>query len=74
MIRQSAEDKVVLVGAGITLHEAVAAADLLQKEGINVTVIDPFTIKPIDTATLTACAKAAGGRVLTVEDHYREGG
>ncbi|NP_001229589.1 transketolase [Strongylocentrotus purpuratus] len=74
VIRQSAEDKVVLVGAGITLHEAVAAADLLENEGIKVTVIDPFTIKPIDAATLTACAKAAGGRVLTVEDHYREGG
>ncbi|XP_054751936.2 transketolase-like protein 2 [Lytechinus pictus] len=74
VVRQTADDKAVLVGAGITLHEALAAADQLKAEGINVTVVDPFTIKPIDGATLRACAKAAGGLILTVEDHYSEGG
>ncbi|XP_072181825.1 transketolase-like protein 2 isoform X2 [Diadema setosum] len=74
VVRQSADDKVVVVGAGVTLHEALTAADKLKAEGINITVVDPFTIKPIDAETLASCAKAAGGRVLTVEDHYGEGG
>ncbi|XP_071497384.1 transketolase-like isoform X1 [Diadema antillarum] len=74
VVRQSADDKVVVVGAGVTLHEALAAADKLKAEGINITVVDPFTIKPMDAETLASCAKAAGGRVLTVEDHYGEGG
>ena len=62
-----------MVGAGVTLHEAIVAADALAKEGINIRVVDPFTLKPIDKDLLIKSAKATGGRLLTVEDHYPEG-
>ena len=64
---------VTVVGAGITLAQAMEAADTLAAAGINIRVVDPFTIKPIDRATLLECARATGGRVITVEDHYPEG-
>ncbi|KAJ8404652.1 hypothetical protein AAFF_G00335150 [Aldrovandia affinis] len=74
VVRQSDDDKVTVIGAGVTLHEALAAADQLAMEGVNIRVIDPFTIKPLDAATIVSCARATGGRVITVEDHYKEGG
>ena len=61
------------MGAGVTLHETIIAADALAKEGINIRVIDPFTLKPIDKDLLIKSAKATGGKLLTVEDHYPEG-
>lgn len=72
--RSSANDRVTLVGAGITLEEGMKATEQLAGEGIGVRVVDPFTLKPIDRATLLECAKATGGKILTVEDHYHEGG
>ncbi|XP_014593321.2 transketolase-like protein 2 [Equus caballus] len=74
VIRHSVNDKVTVIGAGVTLHEALAAAADLSQQGISIRVIDPFTIKPLDAATIISSAKATGGRVITVEDHYREGG
>jgi transketolase len=74
VVRQQANDQVLLIGAGVTLHEALAAADKLAAQGVNARVIDPFTIKPLDAATIIANAKAVGGRIVTVEDHYPEGG
>uniref|UniRef100_A0A8D0H8E2 transketolase n=1 Tax=Sphenodon punctatus TaxID=8508 RepID=A0A8D0H8E2_SPHPU len=74
VVRKSEGDKVTVIGAGVTLHEALAAADELAKQGIHIRVIDPFTIKPLDAATILSSARATGGRILTVEDHYREGG
>ncbi|XP_070297016.1 transketolase [Salvelinus sp. IW2-2015] len=74
VVRQSDSDKVTVIGAGVTLHEALTAADLLASEGVNIRVIDPFTIKPLDAATILSSARATGGRIITVEDHYREGG
>nr|XP_056712135.1 transketolase-like protein 1 [Euleptes europaea] len=74
VVRKSNSDKVTVIGAGVTLHEALAAADELAKEGIHIRVIDPFTIKPLDAETIISNAKATGGRIITVEDHYREGG
>ena len=74
IVRSSDEDDVTIIGAGITLHEAVKAADALAEEGINARVIDLYSVKPIDTATLHAAAKATGGRIVTVEDHWPEGG
>lgn len=74
VVRHSVNDKVTVIGAGVTLHEALTAADDLSQQGISIRVIDPFTIKPLDTATIISNAKATGGRVITVEDHYREGG
>ncbi|KAI8437819.1 hypothetical protein MSG28_012037 [Choristoneura fumiferana] len=74
VVRQSAKDQVLLIGAGITLHEAVAAADTLKAEGVNARVLDPFTIKPLDEAAVVSHARAAGGRIVVVEDHYQAGG
>lgn len=74
VIKSSANDQVLLIGAGVTLHEAVKAADELAKVGINARVIDPFTIKPIDAQTIIKNAKEVGGRIVTVEDHYPQGG
>jgi transketolase len=73
VVRQSGEDKITVVGAGITLHEAIKAADQLAGEGIKVRVIDLYSIKPVDKATLHAAAKATG-TIVTVEDHWTEGG
>ncbi|KAM9576776.1 transketolase-like protein 1 [Trichechus inunguis] len=74
LVRHSASDKVTVIGAGVTLHEALEAADELSKEGISIRVIDLFTLKPLDAATIISSAKVTGGHVITVEDHYREGG
>uniref|UniRef100_A0A8C4MVX9 transketolase n=1 Tax=Equus asinus TaxID=9793 RepID=A0A8C4MVX9_EQUAS len=74
VVRHSVNDKVTVIGAGVTLHEALAAADDLSKQDISVRVIDLFTIKPLDAATIISNAKATGGRIITVEDHYPEGG
>jgi transketolase len=57
----------------VTVHEALAAADTLAKSFINVRVLDPFTVKPIDAALIISSAKQTGGRIITVEDHYPEG-
>jgi transketolase len=73
VIRSSDEDDITLVGAGITLHEALKAADALEEEGISARVIDLYSIKPIDAETLQAAAEATG-RIVTVEDHFPEGG
>nr|XP_004672160.1 transketolase-like protein 1 isoform X1 [Jaculus jaculus] len=74
VIRQSDNDKVTVIGAGVTLHEALVAADEIAKEDISIRVIDLFTIKPLDSTTIISNAKATGGRIITVEDHYPEGG
>lgn len=63
----------LIVGAGVTLYEALNAAEELGKSGVSVRVLDPFTIKPLDAATIIKNAKECGGRIITVEDHYAEG-
>jgi transketolase len=67
-------DDVAIVAAGITLHESVKAADRLIAEGIDARVIDLYSVKPVDVETLRAAAEATGGRIMTVEDHWSEGG
>ena len=74
VVRASDNDEVTLIGAGITLHEALKAADTLAEEGVNARVIDLYSVKPIDVDTLRAAAEATEGRLLTVEDHWPEGG
>jgi len=74
VLRQSEQDNVCLVAAGVTLFEALQAADILSAEGVSVSVIDLYSIKPLDVQTLVAVARASGNRVITVEDHYHEGG
>jgi transketolase len=67
-------DKVTIISAGVTLFEALKAADTLKAEGTNVTVIDAYSIKPLGKDVMLAAAKKTGGTVITVEDHYSEGG
>ena len=73
MLRQSSEDQITLVAAGVTVHEALAAEAELATAGIRTRVVDAYSIKPLDTATLRAAANATG-LILTIEDHYPAGG
>ena len=73
MVRRSDDDAVTLIGAGITLHEAVKAADELEADGIAARVIDLYSLKPIDADTVRAAARETGA-IITVEDHWPEGG
>ncbi|SEG13069.1 transketolase [Actinacidiphila yanglinensis] len=73
VLRSGDEDQVTLIGAGVTVHEALAAADKLATEGIRARVIDLYSLKPVDAKTLRAAAQATG-RFVTVEDHHPEGG
>jgi transketolase len=74
MLRSGTDDQVTLVGAGVTLHECLRAADLLAADGIAARVIDCYSVKPVDAAALTAAAEATAGRIVTAEDHHPEGG
>jgi transketolase len=74
VVKRSDKDRVAVVTAGITLHEALKAAETLQKSGVAVRVIDAYSVKPIDKATLREAVKDTGGRLVTVEDHWPEGG
>ncbi|WP_329363557.1 transketolase [Streptomyces sp. NBC_00669] len=73
VLRASDDDQVTLIGAGVTVHEALSAADKLAAEGISARVIDLYSVKPVDVQTLRAAAQATG-RFVTVEDHHPEGG
>jgi transketolase len=73
VVRHSDADHVTLVGAGITLHEALKAADALAMEGITARVIDLYSVKPVDADTLRAAARETAA-IITVEDHFPEGG
>ncbi|MCC6617489.1 MAG: transketolase [Chloroflexi bacterium] len=73
VVRRSDDDAVTIVAAGITLHEALAAADALAADGINARVIDLYSVKPADAETLRAAARETGA-IITVEDHWPEGG
>jgi transketolase len=74
VVRSSPDDQVTLIGAGVTLHNCLAAADQLGEEGVHARVVDLYSIKPIDTETLLASSTATGGRLVVVEDHYPAGG
>ncbi|MHB8643197.1 MAG: transketolase [Gaiellaceae bacterium] len=67
-------DDVTIVGAGITLHEGLKAADALAAGGISARVIDLYSVKPIDAGTLREAVEATGGRIVVAEDHWPEGG
>lgn len=73
-VRRSDTDQVAIVAAGITLHEALRACERLESEGIRARVIDAYSVKPIDKASVCEAARATGGRVVVVEDHWPEGG
>ncbi|AXA35800.1 MAG: transketolase [Candidatus Hydrogenedentota bacterium] len=74
LVRKSTQDQITIVTGGVTLFEALKAADALQKDGISVRIVDLFTVKPVDRETLLECAQATKKLILTVEDHYPEGG
>ena len=74
VVRQNAGDKVTVVAAGVTLFEALKAADTLKAEGIGITVIDAYSIKPLAKDVIQAAAQKTKNTVITVEDHYAEGG
>ena len=74
VVRESDEDQVTLIGAGVTLHEANKAADTLAADGVHARVIDLYSVKPVDLDTLAAASRATGGRLVVVEDHWPEGG
>ena len=74
VLRQSAQDRATVIGAGITLHEALKAADELKAKGTAIRVIDLYCVKPIDGKALAEQVNATGGRLVTVEDHWPEGG
>ena len=74
VLRQSPGDKVTVVAAGVTLFEALKAADALKSAGVGITVIDAYSIKPLARDTIRAAAQKTNNLVVTVEDHYSEGG
>lgn len=73
-LRSDDDDKVTIVAAGITVREALEAAEELRNEGISARVIDAYSIKPIDAEGLRNASRATNGRVVAVEDHWPEGG
>ena len=74
VVRGTEKDRVTIVAAGITLHEALKAYDVLGSQDIAVRVIDLYTVKPVDADALADAAKVTGGRFVVVEDHWPEGG
>jgi len=75
VLRSSEKDVCVVVGCGITVHEALAAYDTLQKKGISIAVIDAYSIKPLDVDTIRSTVNTTQQKtIITVEDHYAGGG
>jgi transketolase len=74
VLRASDTDQVTLIGAGVTLHACLAAADQLKADGISARVIDLYSVKPVDVDTLTDAAAITSGRLVIAEDHHPEGG
>jgi len=74
VVRSDPNDKVTLIGAGVTLHNCLAAADELDRDGIKARVIDLYSVKPLDQQTLREAAGITRGKLVIVEDHHPEGG
>ena len=74
VLRQCAQDRVTVIGAGVTLHEALKAAEQLKSNGTAIRVIDLYCVKPIDGKAIAGQIGVTGGRVVVVEDHWAEGG
>src|SRR5205807_8683198 len=74
VVKKSSNDRVTVIGAGITLHEALKAASTLESGGISIRVIDVYSVKPIDARTILAAARETDGRSIVLEEHYWQGG
>ena len=73
-VRSSAKDQLTIVAAGVTVTEALKASEELAREGINVRVLDSYSVKPIDSRGLLEAASQSNRTLLVVEDHYFDGG
>jgi transketolase len=73
-LRESPSDVATVVAAGVTVFEALKAYDQLRQSGLNVRVVDAYSIQPIDRATLVRAGRLTGNLIITVEDHYVAGG
>ncbi len=73
-VKASGGDQVALVGAGVTLHEALKAREILSADGIRARVVDAYSVKPVDAEGISKHAADAGGRLVIAEDHYEAGG
>jgi transketolase len=74
VLRKSGNDRATVIGAGITVHEALKAASQLETEGIAIRVVDAYCVKPIDAQGILTAAKESARRIVVVEDHYEQGG
>src|SRR5438552_7827868 len=74
LLRASDADRVTLVAAGITVHEALDAYEHLREDGIMARVLDAYSVKPLDANAIRAAARATHGRLVIVEDHFADGG
>jgi len=74
VLRESDRDNITVVGAGVTVFEALEAHDVLKRDGLSIRVIDLYSVQPVDAATLVAAGRATGDLIITVEDHYPAGG
>jgi transketolase len=74
VLRESAADAATVVGAGVTVFEALEAYEALKTQGISIRVVDLYSVQPVDAAALLRCARETKGRLITVEDHYAAGG
>ncbi|MDB4996503.1 MAG: uncharacterized protein JWM74_3935 [Myxococcaceae bacterium] len=73
VLRQSDVDRVTIIAAGVTVHEALAAADRLEQSGISARILDAYSIKPLDEAAIRSAVRTTGNAIV-VEDHWGEGG
>ena len=74
VVRSSDRDTVTIIGAGVTLHEALKAYEALKQEDITARIVDLYSVKPIDVETICQVAKDTEGKIVVVEDHWAEGG
>jgi transketolase len=74
VLREGPNDVATVVAAGVTVFEALKAHEDLKKSGVNIRVIDLYSVQPVDRATLVRCGRATGNTIVTVEDHYAAGG
>lgn len=73
-LRSSASDRLAVVGAGVTVGEALKAHERLSKDGIAIRVVDAYSVKPMDARGLLAAAARSNNTLLVVEEHYYDGG
>jgi transketolase len=74
VLRETSNDVATVVGAGVTVFEALKAHDQLKSSGVAIRVIDLYSVAPVDANALVAAGRATGGHIITVEDHYAAGG